>query len=110
MVDVRPDGDNVITLVWKNIPMGQTLLVFGGLMDRSIDWNRGAVQVDINVGGQPTGALRIANHPGPQWVSLDTSQITGGTTTVTFTVATQSALRRWVCVDAWVLDERFERP
>ncbi len=110
MVDVRPDGDNVITLVWKNITMGQTLLVFGGLMDRSIDWNRGAVQVDINVGGQPTGALRIANHPGPQWVSLDTSQITGGTTTVTFTVATQSALRRWVCVDAWVLDERFERP
>jgi len=103
LVHVQAGGPTVVTLRWEKVQPGQSLVVLGGFVGRSVAWRRGDVAIDVDVGQARVGRLTLVNRPGLQWLALDTSNMPAGPARIRMTAHLRDPAPRQLCLDAWVL-------
>jgi len=100
---VHPHRRAEIRLTWREVQLGRSILLYGGIRNPAVRWDRGDVRVDISIAGERREKLVLRNRPGPWWTSIDTAERAGESHPVTLTVSAEDDRQRWTCLEGAIL-------
>ena len=93
-------GASKIEISWDTGGAGRWLLVSGGLRDRSAQWGRSPVRVEVEVDGEAVGSRLFPNARG---VSGFSTRLPDGAREITLLVSARDSARRHFFLDAETL-------
>lgn len=105
MMYLHPHRKSQLRLSWSSLRLGTSLLLYGGLENGAIRWNRGDVRIDVHLDGRHRETLVLHNRTGPWWTALDTRRWTGERHELELVVTTPDDRQRWTCLEGAVLGD-----